>query len=240
MKTTKKTTVNTSSILSEELYTIISDINEAILIVKKSQGTVFTLLKNAYLTLQTVDYGKVKERIDLHTSSINKMEQIFKNEFVMGNLEKLPISWGTLSELALMDGDVLLAKIASSEINKKTTKDEASKIRKASEELAKAENEDKVEAATTESEDKVEAAATTESEDKVEAAATSESEDKVEAAATTESEDKVEAAATTAFTFTMKESAKSHKKDIKALILLMEEYFEIPSNLELFFNEVVA
>ena len=188
----------------EALNTVIVDINKAILTVKKSQGTVFTLLKNAASTLAFADYEKVKDGIDLHISSINKMEQIFKNEIVMGSLEKLPISWGTLYELALMSGEMLLANIESGNINSKTTKDEASKIRKV-----------------------------------VEASATAESEDKVEASATAESEDKVEASAT-AFTFTLKETAKTHKNDIKELITLMEEYFEIPSNLELFFNEVEA
>jgi hypothetical protein len=208
-----KTTIKALS--TDELTTVIAEINQAILTVKKSTKAVFFLLKNARETLNADDYEKLKKSIDLDKSTINKIEKIFQNSVVMSNLESLPISWGTLYELAQIDTDALIIKITDGKIHNKSTKEEITTIKKALNQTATSEKENPEAAATSEKENP-------------EASATSEKENP-EAAATQSTDE---------FTFTMKESAKTHTKEVKKLLEQLKEYFEIPSNLEQFFNEV--
>ena len=186
-----KTTIKALS--TDELTTVIAEINQAILTVKNSTKAVFFLLKNARETLNADDYEKLKKSIDLDKSTINKIEKIFQNSVVMSNLESLPISWGTLYELAQIDTDALIIKITDGKIHNKSTKEEITTIKKALNQTATSEKENPEEAATQ---------------------------------------------STDEFTFTMKESAKTHTKEVKKLLEQLKEYFEIPSNLEQFFNEV--
>ena len=190
-----KTTIKALS--KEELNTVIIEINQAILTVKNSTKAVFLLLKNARETLNADDYEKLKKNIDLDKSTINKIEKIFQNSVVMNNLESLPISWGTLYEVAQIDTDILITKITDGSINKKSTKKEVSDIRTKLQETAKQ--------------------------------STDTEENELSAKQPIDE-----------FTFTMKESAKTHTKEVKKLLEELKKYFEIPSNLEQFFNEVVA
>ena len=208
-----KTTIK--ALTTVELNTVIVEINQAILTVKNSTKAIFLLLKNARETMITDDYEKLKKSIDLDKSTINKIEKIFQNSVVMSNLESLPISWGTLYELAQIDTDALIIKITDGKIHNKSTKEEITTIKKALNQPATSEKENPEAAATSEKENP-------------EASATSEKENP-EAAATQSTDE---------FTFTMKESAKTHTKEVKKLLEQLKEYFEIPSNLEQFFNEV--
>ena len=208
-----KTTIK--ALTTVELNTVIVEINQAILTVKNSTKAIFLLLKNARETMITDDYEKLKKSIDLDKSTINKIEKIFQNSVVMSNLESLPISWGTLYELAQIDTDALIIKITDGKIHNKSTKEEITTIKKELNQPATSEKENPEAAATSEKENP-------------EASATSEKENP-EAAATQSTDE---------FTFTMKESAKTHTKEVKKLLEQLKEYFEIPSNLEQFFNEV--
>ena len=208
-----KTTIK--ALTTVELNTVIVEINQAILTVKNSTKAIFLLLKNARETMITDDYEKLKKSIDLDKSTINKIEKIFQNSVVMSNLESLPISWGTLYEVAQIDADILITKITDGKIHNKSTKEEITTIKKALNQPATSEKENPEAAATSEKENP-------------EASATSEKENP-EAAATQSTDE---------FTFTMKESAKTHTKEVKKLLEQLKEYFEIPSNLEQFFNEV--
>ena len=188
----------------EELNIIIVETNQAIFAVKKASKTVFLLLKNASDTMNRTDYKTYINSIDLDKSTITKIEKILDNSVVMNNLESLPVSWGTLYELAQIDTDTLITKITDGSINKKSTKEAITTIKKALNQPATSEKENP------------------------EASATSEK-GNPEAAATQSTDE---------FTFTMKESAKTHTKEVKKLLEQLKEYFEIPSNLEQFFNEV--
>ena len=199
----------------EELNIIIVETNQAIFAVKKASKTVFLLLKNASDTMNRTDYKTYINSIDLDKSTITKIEKILDNSVVMNNLESLPVSWGTLYELAQIDTDTLITKITDGSINKKSTKEAITTIKKALNQPATSEKENPEAAATSEKENP-------------EASATSEKENP-EAAATQSTDE---------FTFTMKESAKTHTKEVKKLLEQLKEYFEIPSNLEQFFNEV--
>ena len=199
-------TTTVKALTTIELNTVIVEINQAILTVKNSTKAVFLLLKNARETMITDDYDKLKKNIDLDKSTINKIEKIFQNSVVMNNLEKLPVSWGTLYEVAQIDTDTLITKITDGSINKKSTKEEITTIKKALNQTATPEKENP------------------------EASATSKKENP-EASATQPTDE---------FTFTMKESAKTHTKEVKKLLGQLKKYFEIPSDLEQIFNEVVA
>lgn len=201
-----KTTIK--ALTTFELNTVIVEINQAILTVKNSTKAVFFLLKNARETLNAADYEKLKKSIDLDKSTINKIEKIFQNSVVMNNLESLPISWGTLYEVAQIDTDTLITKITDGSINKKSTKEEITTIKKALNQTATPET------------------------DKTEPSA--------KQATDSEENEKSAKQPIDEFTFTMKESAKNHTKEVKKLLEQLKKYFEIPSDLEQFFNEVVA
>jgi len=201
-----KTTIK--ALTTVELNTVIVEINQAILTVKNSTKAVFFLLKNARETLNAADYEKLKKSIDLDKSTINKIEKIFQNSVVMNNLESLPISWGTLYEVAQIDTDTLITKITDGSINKKSTKEEITTIKKALNQTATPET------------------------DKTEPSA--------KQATDSEENEKSAKQPIDEFTFTMKESAKTHTKEVKKLLEQLKKYFEIPSDLEQFFNEVVA
>ena len=201
-----KTTIK--ALTTVELNTVIAEINQAILTVKNSTKAIFLLLKNARETLNAADYEKLKKSIDLDKSTINKIEKIFQNSVVMNNLESLPISWGTLYEVAQIDTDALIIKITDGKIHNKSTKEEITTIKKALNQTATPET------------------------DKTEPSA--------KQATDSEENEKSAKQPIDEFTFTMKESAKTHTKEVKKLLEELKKYFEIPSNLEQFFNEVVA
>jgi hypothetical protein len=203
-----KTTIKALS--TDELTTVIAEINQAILTVKNSTKAVFFLLKNARETMITDDYEKLKKSIDLDKSTINKIEKIFQNSVVMNNLESLPISWGTLYEVAQIDADILITKIIDGKINTKSTKKEVSDIRTKLQETAKQSTD------------------------------TEENEPSAKQPTDTKENELSAKQPIDEFTFTMKESAKTHTKEVKKLLEELKKYFEIPSNLEQFFNEVVA
>ena len=217
-------TTTIKALTTIELNTVIVEINQAILTVKNSTKAVFLLLKNARTTLNADDYDKLKKNIDLDKSTINKIEKIFQNIVVMNNLESLPVSWGTLYEVAHLDADTLIAKITDGSINKKSTKKEVSDIRTKLQETAKQstdteENEPSVKQPTDNEENEPSVKQPTDTEEN-------------EVSAKTKNDKKDE------FTFTMKESAKTHAKEVKKLLELMKEYFDIPSNLDQLLSEV--
>ena len=201
-----KTTIKALS--TDELTTVIAEINQAILTVKNSTKAIFLLLKNARETMITDDYEKLKKSIDLDKSTINKIEKIFQNSVVMSNLESLPISWGTLYELAQIDTDALIIKITDGKIHNKSTKEEITTIKKELNQTATPES--------------------------------GKTEPSAKQATDSEENEKSAKQPIDEFTFTMKESAKTHTKEVKKLLEQLKKYFEIPSDLEQFFNEVVA
>ena len=201
-----KTTIK--ALTTVELNTVIVEINQAILTVKNSTKAIFLLLKNARETMITDDYEKLKKSIDLDKSTINKIEKIFQNSVVMSNLESLPISWGTLYELAQIDTDALIIKITDGKIHNKSTKEEITTIKKELNQTATPES--------------------------------GKTEPSAKQATDSEENEKSAKQPIDEFTFTMKESAKTHTKEVKKLLEQLKKYFEIPSDLEQFFNEVVA
>lgn len=201
-----KTTIK--ALTTVELNTVIVEINQAILTVKNSTKAIFLLLKNARETMITDDYEKLKKSIDLDKSTINKIEKIFQNSVVMSNLESLPISWGTLYEVAQIDTDALIIKITDGKIHNKSTKEEITTIKKELNQTATPE--------------------------------TGKTEPSAKQATDSEENEKSAKQPIDEFTFTMKESAKTHTKEVKKLLEQLKKYFEIPSDLEQFFNEVVA
>ena len=201
-----KTTIK--ALTTVELNTVIAEINQAILTVKNSTKAIFLLLKNARETMITDDYEKLKKSIDLDKSTINKIEKIFQNSVVMNNLESLPISWGTLYEVAQIDTDALIIKITDGKIHNKSTKEEITTIKKELNQTATPE--------------------------------TGKTEPSAKQATDSEENEKSAKQPIDEFTFTMKESAKTHTKEVKKLLEQLKKYFEIPSDLEQFFNEVVA
>jgi hypothetical protein len=225
-----KTTIKALS--KEELNTVIIEINQAILTVKNSTKAVFLLLKNARKTLNADDYEKLKKSIDLDKSTINKIEKIFQNSVVMNNLESLPISWGTLYEVAQIDTDILITKITDGSINKKSTKNEVSDIRTDLKKSAAQETGKTEPPATSELENPESSAKQSTDTEENEPSAKQPTDTKENELSAKQPIDE--------FTFTMKESAKTHTKEVKKLLEELKKYFEIPSNLEQFFNEVVA
>ena len=229
-----KTTIK--ALTTVELNTVIVEINQAILTVKNSTKAIFLLLKNARETMITDDYEKLKKSIDLDKSTINKIEKIFQNSVVMNNLESLPISWGTLYEVAQIDTDILITKITDGSINKKSTKKEVSDIRTKLQETAKQ--------STDTEENEPSAKQPTDTEENEPSAKqpidTEENEPSAKQPIDTEENEKSAKQPIDEFTFTMKESAKTHTKEVKKLLEQLKKYFEIPSDLEQFFNEVVA
>ena len=201
-----KTTIK--ALTTVELNTVIVEINQAILTVKNSTKAIFLLLKNARETMITDDYEKLKKSIDLDKSTINKIEKIFQNSVVMSNLESLPISWGTLYELAQIDTDALIIKITDGKIHNKSTKEEITTIKKELNQTATPES--------------------------------GKTEPSAKQATDSEENEKSAKQPIDEFTITMKESAKTHTKEVKKLLEQLKKYFEIPSDLEQFFNEVVA
>ena len=199
-----KTTIK--ALTTVELNTVIVEINQAILTVKNSTKAIFLLLKNARETMITDDYEKLKKSIDLDKSTINKIEKIFQNSVVMSNLESLPISWGTLYELAQIDTDALIIKITDGKIHNKSTKEEITTIKKELNQTATPE--------------------------------TGKTEPSAKQAKDSEENEKSAKQPIDEFTFTMKESAKTHTKEVKKLLEQLKEYFEIPSNLDQLLSEV--
>ena len=199
-----KTTIK--ALTTVELNTVIVEINQAILTVKNSTKAIFLLLKNARETMITDDYEKLKKSIDLDKSTINKIEKIFQNSVVMSNLESLPISWGTLYELAQIDTDALIIKITDGKIHNKSTKEEITTIKKELNQTATPE--------------------------------TGKTEPSAKQATDSEENEKSAKQPIDEFTFTMKESAKTHTKEVKKLLEQLKEYFEIPSNLDQLLSEV--
>lgn len=107
----------------------VSEINEIISSVKSSSKRVFELLKESRSELSTDDYNKLKKEINVDKSTINKMEKIFDSDVVMNNIENLPVSWGTLHLMTLVDPDELQSFIDEGKIDSKTTLSEVKKLR---------------------------------------------------------------------------------------------------------------
>lgn len=208
-----------------ELTAVIVEINQAIYTAKQSTKKVFALLKNARECLNASDYEKLKKDIDLDVSTINKLEKIFKNSEVMNNLENLPSPWGTLYELALIEPDILIEKIKDGSIHKKSTKEDVNGIRKSLKETAKSTDTEKHE------ESAKSLAPSHEEEPSARAITDSEETEKTAKKAIIQNVD---------FTFTIKDSAKTHAKEVKDLLNKMKEYFEIPTTLEQFLNNEEA
>lgn len=195
---------------NKDLTTFIVEINNAIQSVRKSSIEVFILLKDANEKLINKDYKELKKKINLDTSTFNKIEKIFSNSIVMDNLELLPTSWGTLYECSQLDVDTLLEKITDGSINLKSTKEQVKNIRK---------------------EQTDPSAIQDQKSETIELSAKSDNEI-FESETNSNNKDK-------RYILTMKDSAKEHKKEMKELIVKMKVYFDIPSDLELFFSDSV-
>lgn len=209
----------------DELNAKIDETNQAIISVKNSSKTVFELLKNASDTMNRTDYKTYTSSIDLNRSTINKIEKILDNSVVMNHLEILPISWGTLYDLALIEPDILIEKIKDGSINKKSTKEDVNGIRKSLKETAKSTDTEKHE------ESAKSLALSHEEEPSARAITDSEETEKTAKKAIIQNVD---------FTFKIKDSAKTHAKEVKDLLNKMKEYFEIPTTLEQFLNNEEA
>jgi hypothetical protein len=195
---------------NKDLTTFIVEINNAIQSVRKSSIEVFILLKDANEKLINKDYKELKKKINLDTSTFNKIEKIFSNSIVMDNLELLPTSWGTLYECSQLDVDTLLEKITDGSINLKSTKEQVKNIRK---------------------EQTDPSAVQDHKSETIELSAKSDNEI-CESETNSNNKDK-------RYILTMKDSAKEHKKEMKELLVNMKVYFYIPSDLELFFSDSV-
>jgi len=105
-------------------------INAAIAQSKKANISIFEELKFAHDELKNPEYKKLRSLVNLEKNTLSKMEKIFEKELIMGNLKKLPFSWGTLYEMTFIDDVVLKNAIDDKYINLSTTRKEVSEYRK--------------------------------------------------------------------------------------------------------------
>jgi len=105
-------------------------INAAIAQSKKANISIFEELKFAHDELKNPEYKKLRSLVNLEKNTLSKMEKIFEKELIMGNLKKLPFSWGTLYEMSFIDDVALKNAIDDKYINLSTTRKEVSEYRK--------------------------------------------------------------------------------------------------------------
>ena len=125
---------------SNEVMKYAARINRAVNAQKSSTKRIFELLMDAHSSLSPVEYQQLKRAINVDKSSIHKVEKIFANEVVMEHLSVLPVSWGTLHELSLIDknwflkfvGGVLTGTNEEIAQLSKITRSEAQELREAS------------------------------------------------------------------------------------------------------------
>ena len=118
-----------------DIESYILEINTAIQSAKKANLKIFELLLDARNTLSTNEYDKLKTKIDLSKSTLQKFEKIFSNRVIMNNIEQLPFSWSVLLEMTRVEDDELQKLIDDKTFNAKTTKKEVANVLKSSKEV---------------------------------------------------------------------------------------------------------
>jgi len=94
---------------------------------RASNRNVFDVVKQTYDALQQEkpEYLKAyKLLVDMDRSTINKIIKIVSNDIIMSNLDKLPVSWGTLCLLTSLKDDKLQSLIDAKTITKSSTQSE--------------------------------------------------------------------------------------------------------------------
>ena len=94
---------------------------------RASNRNVFDVVKQTYDALQQEkpEYLKAyKLLVDMDRSTINKIIKIVSNDIIMSNLDKLPVSWGTLCLLTSLKDDKLQSLIDAETITKSSTQSE--------------------------------------------------------------------------------------------------------------------
>jgi|GEM_PF-6402568 len=106
--------------------------NDAIDVSKSTNLTMFQVFKDAFneYSKDIENFKIFKDGINLEQSSINKMEKICGSKAIKDNVDKLPISWGTLHAMSTMKEPQILEAIESEKFNPKTTREEVTEYKK--------------------------------------------------------------------------------------------------------------
>jgi hypothetical protein len=113
-----------NTVIDKKLSEHITKMNEAIDVSINSNLSMFQVFMSAYNEFgkDIENYIIFKDSINLEESSIRKMEKICGSKVVKENADKLPIAWGTLHAIAIMDQGDITDAIESKVFNSKTTK----------------------------------------------------------------------------------------------------------------------
>ncbi len=111
-----------------KIETYVSSINKSLISIKNANRKFFEILQDAYLELTTDEYDELVTRIDLSESTVRKMRAVFKNKTIRKNMKVLPLSWGTLYQLSLMEEKDLQQSIKNKVVTIKTTAKEAREV----------------------------------------------------------------------------------------------------------------
>jgi len=135
-----------------KIETYVTSINKSLISIKNANGRFFNVLKDAYTELTMEEFDEVVKRIELSESTVRKMTKVFKNKTIRKNMKALPLSWGTLYQLSLMDEQDLQESIENNDTTVKTTTKQANELReqyKAPESGTDTDNENDIENTTT-------------------------------------------------------------------------------------------
>lgn len=105
----------------------VTKVNAAFRKVRKTNASLFESVHNAYDLLATdwkKDWARFKLDVDCDTSTFNKIVKIVKTEFVMSNIDQLPVAWSVLYGIALQTKDhlgMLQVALDNGELNNRTT-----------------------------------------------------------------------------------------------------------------------
>lgn len=117
-----------SNLIDRTLYKQhINKVNSAFKKVRKSNASLFETVRNAYDLLAKdwkKDWQRFKLDVDCDTSTFNKIVKIVETDFVMKNLERLPVAWSVLYAIALKTKDHLddlQTALDNEELTNKTT-----------------------------------------------------------------------------------------------------------------------
>ncbi|XOB66236.1 hypothetical protein ACMC5R_05625 [Deferribacteres bacterium DY0037] len=119
-------------VMSAEINDYLCRIHEAISEARKSSYNIFAVFLEAYENLSTKDFITFRKKIDYEKTSINKMKKICNNPTVLRyiGLGKLPESWGTLHQIALLNESDIDNFITNGSLNKNSTFKDVMKLRK--------------------------------------------------------------------------------------------------------------
>lgn len=110
--------------MSTTIETHVKTVNKAVRAYRKGSQTLFNAIFNAWQELKGPDFKKFKVQVDCDDSTINKTIKIAECEWVMENLDRLPIAWSTLSVIATnyeANGRKLEQALEEGDLNRKST-----------------------------------------------------------------------------------------------------------------------